>query len=102
MLAATTGIALVAGAAAAINCLVERTIDARMARTRGRALPLGLITPAETLGLARQLGLTLPPIRLIGIEAGQMEIGAGLSPEVEAALPAVCALIEKFAQENLR
>lgn len=52
MLAATIGIALVAGAAAAINCLVERTIDARMARTRGRALPLGLITPTETLTLA--------------------------------------------------
>ncbi|MBT9499138.1 MAG: UbiA family prenyltransferase, partial [Zoogloea sp.] len=52
MFAATLGIALVAGAAAAINCLVERTIDSRMARTRGRALPLGLISPAETLGLA--------------------------------------------------
>jgi len=52
MLAATLGIALVAGAAAAINCLVERTIDARMARTRGRALPQGLISPVETLSLA--------------------------------------------------
>src|SRR6202040_3443874 len=31
---ATLGIALVAGSAAAINCLVERTIDALMARTR--------------------------------------------------------------------
>jgi len=38
LLAATLGIALVAGAAAAINCLVERTIDARMARTRARPL----------------------------------------------------------------
>ncbi|WP_374267369.1 heme o synthase [Zoogloea sp.] len=56
MLAATVGIALVAGAAAAINCLVERTIDARMARTRGRPLPLGLITPAETLALAMLTG----------------------------------------------
>ena len=43
MIAATLGIGLVAGAAAAINCLVERTIDARMARTRGRPLPLGII-----------------------------------------------------------
>ena len=57
---------------------------------------------AETLGLARQLGLSLPPIHLIGIEAGQMQIGAGLSPEVEAALPAVCAWIEDFAREKLR
>jgi hydrogenase maturation protease len=57
---------------------------------------------AETLSLAQQLGLTLPPIHLIGIEAGQMKIGAGLSPEVEAALPAVCARIEEFARANLQ
>ena len=30
----TVGIALVAGAAAAINCLVEQKVDALMARTR--------------------------------------------------------------------
>ena len=57
---------------------------------------------AETLGLARQLGLTLPPIHLIGVEAGQMDLGAGLSPEVEAALPVVCAWIEDFAREKLQ
>jgi Ni,Fe-hydrogenase maturation factor len=51
---------------------------------------------AETLELARQLGLPLPSIHLIGIEAGQMEIGAGLSAEVEAALPDVCQAIENF------
>ncbi|RTL54193.1 MAG: protoheme IX farnesyltransferase [Rhodocyclaceae bacterium] len=49
---ASLGIALVAGAAAAINCLVERTIDARMARTRARPLPQGIISPMETLTLA--------------------------------------------------
>ena len=32
---ATVGIALVAGAAAAVNCLVEQKIDAVMLRTRG-------------------------------------------------------------------
>ncbi|MBL8514135.1 MAG: UbiA family prenyltransferase, partial [Betaproteobacteria bacterium] len=36
MLWSTLGIALVAGAAAAINCLVENEIDRRMARTRAR------------------------------------------------------------------
>ena len=41
LVAATAGIWLVAGAAAAINCLLERTIDAVMMRTRGRPLPLG-------------------------------------------------------------
>jgi len=61
-LAATVGIALVAGAAAAINCLVEQKIDALMARTRGRPLPRGELTPAQTLVFAAivgGLGLTL-------------------------------------------
>ena len=35
----TLGIALVAGAAAAINCLVEQNIDTLMRRTRWRPLP---------------------------------------------------------------
>ena len=38
---ATVGIALVAGAAAAMNCLIEQGIDAVMARTRHRPLPSG-------------------------------------------------------------
>ena len=54
--AATLGIALVAGAAAAINCLVERTIDAKMARTRARPLPAGELTPAQTLVFASLVG----------------------------------------------
>ena len=45
---ATLGIALVAGSAAAINCLVEQKIDAVMARTRARPLPMGTITSRET------------------------------------------------------
>ena len=56
MLAATAGIALVAAAAAAINCLVERNIDARMARTRGRPLPRGQLTPLQTLVFAAVVG----------------------------------------------
>jgi protoheme IX farnesyltransferase len=52
----TVGIALVAGAAAAINCLVERKIDAIMARTRARPLPRGEITPKETLAFAALTG----------------------------------------------
>jgi protoheme IX farnesyltransferase len=51
-IAASIGIGLVAGSAAAINCLLERTIDARMARTRARPLPRGEISPTETLTLA--------------------------------------------------
>ncbi|WP_418648221.1 heme o synthase [Thauera butanivorans] len=54
--AATLGIACVAGAAAAMNCLIERQIDARMARTRGRPLPRGDLAPAEVLLFAGMLG----------------------------------------------
>ncbi|MFA7270379.1 MAG: heme o synthase [Sterolibacterium sp.] len=57
-LAASAGIGLMAFAAAAINCLIERTTDARMARTRGRPLPRGEIAPAEALSMAMVLGGT--------------------------------------------
>lgn len=56
LFAATLGIALVAGSAAAINCLVEQKIDAVMARTRGRPLPRGALTSAQTLGFASIIG----------------------------------------------
>jgi protoheme IX farnesyltransferase len=56
LLAATLGIALVAGAAAAINCLVEQKIDALMQRTRWRPLPRGQLTAAQTLAFATMLG----------------------------------------------
>ncbi len=54
----TLGIALVAGAAAAINCLIEQKIDARMARTRRRPLPAGEITSSSTLVFATLVGGT--------------------------------------------
>lgn len=56
LLAATLGIALVAGSAAAINCLVEQKVDAVMARTRGRPLPCGRVSGAETLVFSAVLG----------------------------------------------
>ena len=56
LLAATLGIALVAGAAAAINCLVERRIDALMRRTRWRPLARGELGTRETLVFAGLLG----------------------------------------------
>lgn len=56
MVAATIGIALVAGAAAAVNCLVEQKIDAVMARTRARPLPLGEVNGTETLLVSAVLG----------------------------------------------
>jgi protoheme IX farnesyltransferase len=62
LFAATLGIALVAGAAAAVNCLVEQKIDALMTRTQFRPLPRGQITPLETLvfsGIVGGIGLAL-------------------------------------------
>ncbi len=58
VVAATLGIAFVAGAAAAMNCLIEAHIDARMTRTRHRPLPRGELAPAETLLFAGVLGGT--------------------------------------------
>jgi protoheme IX farnesyltransferase len=56
LVAATAGIWLVAGAAAAVNCLVEQKIDAVMARTSKRPLPRGELSSAETLAFAGLVG----------------------------------------------
>jgi|TARA_B110000037_G_C17072704_1_gene486516 heme o synthase len=50
------GIGFVSGAAAAFNCLIEEKIDARMARTRGRPLPMGKVSQQETIFFASILG----------------------------------------------
>ncbi len=62
LFAATLGIALVAGAAAAVNCLVEQKIDALMMRTQARPLPRGQLTSLETMvfsGVIGGIGLVL-------------------------------------------
>jgi len=55
-MAASLGIALVAGAAAAVNCLIEQQIDARMARTRARPTARGEVSAPEALSLATLVG----------------------------------------------
>ena len=49
VLAATAGIWLVAGAAAAFNCIVEQHLDAKMARTAWRPTAKGDLTNVQTL-----------------------------------------------------
>ena len=56
LVAGTLGIALVAGAAAAVNCLVEQKIDAAMQRTRARPLPRGELTSLQTLVFSSAIG----------------------------------------------
>ncbi|MGV3741712.1 MAG: heme o synthase [Burkholderiaceae bacterium] len=56
VVSATVGIWLLAGAAFAVNCLVEREIDSRMARTARRPMARGEITVAQTLLFSGVLG----------------------------------------------
>ena len=56
LVAATAGIWFVAGAAAAVNCLVEQKIDAMMARTSRRPLARGELTSLQTMVFAGALG----------------------------------------------
>jgi protoheme IX farnesyltransferase len=57
LIAATIGIAMASGAAAAFNHLVEQKIDAKMARTRGRPLPTGQINSKQTFIFATVVAL---------------------------------------------
>jgi len=56
LLAATVGIGLASGAAAAFNCMVEQQIDARMMRTRHRPTARGDVTTPATLAFALATG----------------------------------------------
>ena len=52
------GIGFVAAAAAAFNCLIEESIDVKMARTRARPIGTGKISQQETFILASIVGCT--------------------------------------------
>jgi hydrogenase maturation protease len=58
---------------------------------------------AETLSLGRSLypALTACRVTLIGIAGGIFEMGAGLSPQVQAALMEAATMIEKEVQNLL-
>ncbi len=58
---------------------------------------------AESLRLDRQVNTDQKPIRirLVAIEAEQMELGRSLSEAVEQAMPAACAAIEAEVQAVL-
>jgi protoheme IX farnesyltransferase len=56
VLAATLGIWLLAGAAFAVNCLIEQRVDAQMARTRARPLARGAISAVQALVFSLLLG----------------------------------------------
>jgi heme o synthase len=53
---ATLGIWLLAGAAFAVNSLIEMHIDRKMARTQMRPLPQGVLSPLQALSFSGLLG----------------------------------------------
>src|ERR1043166_1749532 len=57
LLATLAGVGLATGGAAALNNCLDRDVDAKMTRTRNRALPSGLISPAQALAFGVSLVL---------------------------------------------
>jgi len=56
VLLSTLGIWLLAGAAFAVNSLIEQQVDAKMARTRMRPLPRGELSPVQALAFSGVIG----------------------------------------------
>lgn len=56
LIAGTAGIWLLAGAAFAVNCLVEAEVDARMSRTRRRATASGELSTVQTVVFSLAIG----------------------------------------------
>jgi hydrogenase maturation protease len=57
---------------------------------------------AETLRLRAQLNDAPVDIHIIGIEAHRMDLGAGLSDEIQSALPMIGRVIEETVQSLLK
>ena len=72
---ALLGTLLTAGAANALNCYIERDIDARMARTRSRPLPAGRLDPAVALGFA--VAMAVIGIVALGVGGGVLSASLG-------------------------
>jgi protoheme IX farnesyltransferase len=69
MALACLGIWLVAGAAAAFNCLVEKGIDAKMRRTAWRPTAKGQLSDIQTLSFSALLGLAGCAVLYAGVNA---------------------------------
>ncbi|TVQ83413.1 MAG: protoheme IX farnesyltransferase [Micavibrio sp.] len=66
-------IALASGAAGAVNMWYDRDIDARMKRTRNRALPQGRVPPDDALAFG--VVLTLLSVLLMGVAVNWVAAG---------------------------
>ena len=71
---AIVALAVNAGAAGAINCWIDRDIDARMARTANRPIPAGRVTPDEALGF----GVVLSVLSVLVMALATNWVAAGI------------------------
>jgi heme o synthase len=62
--------AAVVGAANALNCYLERDVDAKMRRTRDRPLPAGRVDPFVALGLG--LGVPVFAVPVLALSASRL------------------------------
>lgn len=69
LLAGTLGIGLAASSAAAINHLLDRRIDAKMARTKRRPLASGQLTERSVLIFALSLGLLAMAVLILWVNS---------------------------------
>ena len=69
MAVASLGIAMVAGAAAAFNHVLDQKIDARMARTRMRPLPTGRLSNVQAVSFAFALAAAGFALLLLAVNA---------------------------------
>ncbi len=77
VIATIVGGTLSAGGANAINCVVDRDIDALMHRTQGRPLPRGALNPAHALAFA--LALEVAAFALLIVTANWLAATLALS-----------------------
>jgi heme o synthase len=75
VLATLAGGILSAGSANALNCYIDRDIDAKMRRTRRRPLPMVQVTPRETLVFGTCLAVASTAFLAVAVNG----VAAGLS-----------------------
>ena len=99
LIAATVlGGTLAAGGANAINCYIDRDIDAVMLRTQGRPLPLGKIEPAHALVFA----LALEALAFLVLAASSNLLAASLAIAATAFYVFVYTLwLKRTSRQNI-
>ncbi|MCA9573123.1 MAG: protoheme IX farnesyltransferase, partial [Myxococcales bacterium] len=71
-------LALVVGSANSFNCWLERDLDRLMARTKGRPLPAGRLSPGTAFTLAMMLMSVAVPLMMLAVNplSGMLAVAA--------------------------